>query len=66
MLKNLFRDRQAMLSIGMIALIVANISHFLIHPAGHIAQDLSDGVYGMLIGISIGFNLLSLRLRVRA
>jgi hypothetical protein len=61
MLKKLTRDRQTMMSIGMIALILANISHFLIHPAGHSAQEFSDGFYGVLIGISIGCNLLSLR-----
>jgi hypothetical protein len=61
MLKNVIKDRQTMMSIGMIALILANISHFLIHPAGHFAQDLNDGIFGMLIGISIGFNVLSLR-----
>jgi hypothetical protein len=61
MLKNLTKDRQTMMSIGMIALILANISHFLIHPAGHFARDLNDGINGVLIGISLGCNLLSLR-----
>lgn len=61
MLKKLIRDRQTMMSIGMIALILANISHFLIHPAGQFAQGFTDGFNGVLIGISIGCNLLSLR-----
>jgi hypothetical protein len=61
MLRNMIKDRQTMMSIGMIALILANVSHYLLHPGRPFSGDLIDGIFGMLIGISIGCNLLSLR-----
>ncbi len=61
MLRNLTEDRKTMMSIGMIALILANMSHFFLHPGRPFSENLIDGIFGMLIGISIGCNLLSLR-----
>ena len=58
---NRIKDRHTLMSIGMTALILANISHFFFHPAAHMAQELVDGMTGVLFGISIGCNLLSLR-----
>jgi hypothetical protein len=49
------------MQIGLICLILANATHFLIRPASTPARDLVDGIFGLLIGISIALLLLSLR-----
>jgi hypothetical protein len=53
------------LQIGLIFLILANATHFLVRPAGTPARDVVDGIFGLLIGISITLLLLSLRRRER-
>jgi hypothetical protein len=37
----------------------------LLHPSTPSAQNIVDGVWGMLIGLSIGFNLLAVWMRVK-
>lgn len=65
MFRKLVEDRQTMMSLGMIALILADISRFFLHPAAPAAQDLVDGMNGVLIGLAIGFTFVSLRRRDR-
>jgi hypothetical protein len=48
-------------TIGMMTLAVGSTSHYLLHRVAPAAENLSDGLWGLLIGISIGCLLLSLR-----
>jgi hypothetical protein len=59
--RNRFRDRNTLMSIGMLCLLFGNLAHWFLHPAAHFGQSLVDGMFGALIGISIACNLLSLR-----
>ena len=62
-LRNRMNDRQTVMSFGMLALIIGNISHFFFHPGAAFSQGFVDGFTGVWFGISIGLNLLSLRRR---
>ncbi len=59
-LRNQLRDRQTLMSIGMLALILGNISHYFFHPGAAFSQNFVDAFTGLWFGISIGCNLLSL------
>ena len=61
MIRELMQDRQTAMSIGMLALILGSVCHFFLHPSAGLPQDLADGITGVMFGISIGCNLLSLR-----
>jgi hypothetical protein len=63
-----FRDRfnrNPLMSIGMLSLLFGNLAHSFLHPTAHFGQSLIDGVFGLLIGISIACNLASLRRTAR-
>jgi hypothetical protein len=60
-LKSRLKDRKTLMQIGLICLILGNATHFLVRPTGSFARNLVDGVFGLLIGLSIGLLLLSLR-----
>jgi len=55
------KDRKTMRTIGWVCLILGNGLHLLLHPAAPVAQNLVDGIYGVLFGVAIGCLLLSLR-----
>ena len=57
----ILKNRKTMMQIGLVFLILGNASHFLVRPAGTSARDVVDGIFGLLIGISIALLLLSLR-----
>ena len=59
----LLKNREPMRQIGLIFFVLAQVTHFLVRPASTPARDLVDGIFGLLIGISIGLLLLSLRRR---
>ena len=61
LLENRLKDRKTLMQIGLVCLILGNATHFLIRPTGSPARDWVDGVFGLLIGLSIGLLLLSLR-----
>ena len=61
LLKNRLKDRKTMTQLGLVLLILANATHFLVRPAGSAARDVVDGIFGLLIGLSIGLLLMSLR-----
>lgn len=61
LLKNRLKERKTLMQIGLVCLILGNATHFLVRPAGSIARDWVDGIFGLLIGLSIGLLLLSLR-----
>jgi hypothetical protein len=56
-------DRRNMMSMGMLCLLLANIVHWFLRPTVFLGQGLIDGTFGLLMGVSIGCNLLSLRTR---
>jgi hypothetical protein len=59
----LLQNRESMRQIGLICFILGQATHFLIRPASTPARDLVDGIFGLLLGISIALLLLSLRRR---
>ena len=64
-LRNRLKNPQAMMSIGMLCLVLALCwQRFLPLTAG-LGPDLSDGARGVLFGVSIGMNLWSVRLAAR-
>lgn len=60
------KDRNTMRTIGLWCLVLGIGSHWLLHPAAPVAQNLVDGVFGLLFGVSISCLLLSLRRTDRA
>ena len=65
MLKSRMKDPDTMMRIGLVCLVLANLSHFFLHPGGRLGQDLVDGVFGLLIGLTIGCLLVSIWRRGR-
>ncbi|MGA2483973.1 MAG: hypothetical protein ABSF92_12740 [Candidatus Acidiferrales bacterium] len=63
--RNRLKDPGAMMSIGMICLVIALLLPRVLHPTAHFGPDFMDGVQGGLFGISIGMNLWSARLAAR-
>lgn len=55
--------RNPLMTLGMFSLILAGLVHWFVQPAPGTGRDLADGVFGLLTGLSIGFNLASLRCR---
>jgi hypothetical protein len=60
-LKNRLKDRKTLTQVGLVFLILGNAAHFFLRPTERFGQGLVDGVFGLLIGLSIGCLLLSLR-----
>ena len=61
----IFRSRllgpNPMRTVGLIALILASLSRWLLHPNQSLGPDLIDATIGLFYGISISCLLLSLR-----
>jgi hypothetical protein len=60
-LKARLKDRSTLMRIGFGCLLLGNLSHWFLHPTAAFGQDLVDATFGLLIGISIGCLLASLR-----
>lgn len=64
-----FRERLenpcALIRIGLVFMVLANLSTRFLIPAGDLGQGLADGVMGALFGISFGCLLLGMRLSCR-
>ena len=56
---------RTIISIGMIALALANASRYLLHRNGRPSTDLTDGIEGFAMGIAIGTLLLGVWLNGR-
>jgi hypothetical protein len=50
-----------MMYFGMTFLVIALLSQRFIHPTGAFGEDATDAMKGLLFGMSIAFNLLSVR-----
>jgi hypothetical protein len=59
------KDPILMMRVGMSFFILSVLLRWFVHPTAGFAQGFLDGATGLLFGLSIGLNLLSLRLRSR-
>ena len=62
-LRNRFHNPDALIRAGMFCLAVGLVSHRYIHPPGDFWQGFADGLFGLLIGMSIALNLCGLARR---
>jgi hypothetical protein len=60
-IQNRLKDCGTMRTLGLLALILASISKWFLHPTAHFGPGLVDAAMGFLYGTSIGFLLLSLK-----
>jgi hypothetical protein len=60
-LRDRLRDRNTLMRVGFAALLLGNLVHWFLHPPAAFGQGLVDATFGLLIGISIGCLLASLR-----
>jgi hypothetical protein len=63
MFRNLQKNPQTMMHIGMACLLISLIWPRFIHLTFNLGPDLIDGVRGFLLGISISMNLWAVRLK---
>jgi hypothetical protein len=64
MLRTGMKDPSVMMRIGMALYIISVLSTRFVHPTA-VSPDLMDGANGLLFGLSIGFNLVAVRLNSR-
>ena len=64
-LKERLKQPSLMMKIGLVFLILANLSHRFLRPGGSFGEGFADAVFGTLMGLAIGCLLVSIRLRVR-
>jgi hypothetical protein len=63
--QNQLRNPRIFMPIGMMCLVLALLSQKFLHPATKFGQDWFDAVCGLLFGLSIGMNLMSMVLSAR-
>ena len=63
LLRNRLHDSQSMISFGMACLAIGIVAQRFIHPPTDFWQGFVAGLSGMLIGLSIVFNMRGLMLR---
>jgi len=54
-------DHKKTMFFGMTFLVVAMLAQRFMHPTAAMGEDVTDAMKGVLFGLSIGFNLLSVR-----
>jgi len=54
-------DHKRAMQFGMTFLIVAMLAQYFMHPTAAIGESATDAMKGLLFGLAIGFNLLSVR-----
>ncbi len=54
-------DHKRTMFFGMTFLVVAMLAQRFMHPTAAIGEGATDAMKGLLFGLSIGFNLLSVR-----
>lgn len=59
------KDATLLCRIGAVCLLLANLSHWLLHPTTDFWRGLVDGMTGVLFGISFGCLLLGAKLNSR-
>ena len=63
--KETMKQPSSMMKIGLVFLILANLSHRFVRPGGSFGEGFADGLFGTLMGLAIGCLLVSVRLRVQ-
>ena len=53
------RNPRKMMPIGMLCLVLGIIWPIFFHPVSKMGQDWSDGLRGLLYGLSIGINIMA-------
>ena len=64
-LEEKLKDRNTLVRIGLVCLVIGNLLHLLARPTPAFGQGLIDGAFGLLTGLAIGCLLISLRRPVR-
>jgi hypothetical protein len=64
-LRKKLQDPSLLMRCGMEFLILASLANYFLHPATRFSQGATDGMKGLLYGISIGLLLLSVWRRGR-
>ena len=59
------KDPNVVLRLGMMFLILAGLANRFLHPTASFSEGMTDGIKGLLYGLSIGFMLLSVWRRGR-
>jgi hypothetical protein len=62
-LKDRLKNRKTLMNVGLVCFLLGQATHWFLRPTDRFAQDIVDGIFGLLIGLSIGLLLWSLRLR---
>ena len=60
-LQERLKDRNTLVRIGLVCLVIGNLLHLLARPTPAFGQGLIDGVFGLFSGLAIGCLLMSLR-----
>jgi hypothetical protein len=63
--RNRMKDRRTTMFFGMVFLVVALGWPRFLHPTTPFGDELSDGVRGLMFGLSFGLNLWTVRLAAR-
>ena len=66
LVQNRPKDRKTLMNIGLVCFLLGQAVHWFLRPTDRVAQDVADGIFGLLLGLSIGLMLWSLRLRQKA
>ena len=66
MFRKLICSGPSLIRTGCVAMILAVAWHRFVHPGPHLTEDMIDGVWGFLNGITIGTWLLVIRVNARA
>ena len=64
-LRTRLKEPSVLIRIGLVFLIFASLSLRFFHPSIHFSDRVTDGVTGLLYGVSIGCMLLGVRLNAR-
>jgi uncharacterized membrane protein len=59
-LRTRLKEPFVLIRIGLVFLILASLSRWFVHPGINISERVTDGVTGLLYGVSIGCMLLGL------
>jgi hypothetical protein len=63
MLTRKFNNPTTLMRLGMLFLVLANLSKFLLHRSGLVSADAGDLIMGLFYGLAIGTLLLFLTTR---
>jgi hypothetical protein len=65
-LRTRLKDHTVVLRVGLIFLLLANLSRYFFHPSATFSEGFVDLTTGLLFGLAIGSLLLSVTMKSRA